>query len=168
MQRHLILACPYFSESEFTGSHSESWTRAFDTHRATLGAMINVHSHAITTVSGVVHGVRRVLDRPVGSGGRIAAVVLGLRILWNRVIRASDIRWPVVADREIVRPIMIPDRVRRIVMVGRITDATNVRGPMSLVAMRGPAGPYRVAVNVYVVVHVWLLMPEIYGKCWAT
>lgn len=127
-----------------------------------------MHSHAITTVSGVIHGVGRVLDRHAGSGEWIAAVVLVLRILLNCVIRTSGVRRPVVAGREIVRSIITPDRVRRIVKVGRITDATSVRGPVGLVAVRGSVGPYRAAVNVHVVVHVWLLVPEIYGKRWAT
>lgn len=122
-----------------------------------------MHSHAITTVSGVVHGVGRVLDRSAGSGGRIAAVVLVLRIF--RVIRTGGVRRSIVADREIVRPIVAPDRVRWIVKTARITDAAHVRG---LVVVRGPAGPYRAAVNVHVVVHVRLLVPEIYGKRWAT
>lgn len=134
----------------------------------TLGAIICVHSHAITTVSGVVHGVGRVLDRPAGSGGWITAVVLVLRIFLNRMIRTSSVRRSVVADCEIVRPIVAPDRVSWIVKAGRITDATHVRGPLGLVAVRGPAGPYRAVVNVHVVVHVWLLVPEIYGKRWAT
>lgn len=130
----------------------------------TLGAIICVRSHAITTVSGVVHGVGRVLDRPAGSGGRIAVVVLVLRIFrMNRMIRTGGVRRSIVADRgEIVRrPIVVPDRVRRLVNTGRITGATHIRGPVGLVAVRGPAGPHRAAVNVHVVVHVWLLVPEI-------
>lgn len=127
-----------------------------------------MHSHAITTVSGVIHGVGQVLDRYAGSGGRIAAVELVLRILLNCVMRTSGVRRPIVAGRKIVRSIMTPDRIRRIVKVGRITDATSVRGPVGLVAVRGPVGPYRAVVNVHVVVHVWLLVPEIYGKRWAT
>lgn len=119
-----------------------------------------MHSYAITTVSGVVHGVGRVLDRHAGSDGRIAAVVLVLRILLNCVIWIGVCR-PVMAGREIIRPIVAPDRVRRIVKVGRITDATHVRGPVGLVAVRGPVRPYHAAVNVHVVVHVWLLVPEI-------
>lgn len=87
-------------------------TRALDTYRATLGAIICVHSHAITTVSGVVHDVGRVLDWATGSGRRIAAVVLVLWIILNCVIRTSGERWSVVADCEIVRPIVVPDRVR--------------------------------------------------------
>jgi len=114
--------------------------------------------HAITTVSGVVHGVGgRVVDGHVyaGSGG-IAAVVLALRIVLDRVIGTGGVRGPVVADREIVRS--LPDRVGRIVKRGRL--ASRVRGPA------GPRG--RAAVNVHVVVHVRLLVPEIYGERWAT
>lgn len=128
-----------------------------------------MRSHAITTVSGVVQGVGRVLDRAAGSGGRIAVVVLVLRIFrMNRVIRTGGVRRPVVGDREVVRPIVVPDRVRRIVNAARITGATHVRGPVGLVTVRGPAGPHRAVVNVHVVVHVRLLVPEIYGKRWAT
>jgi len=86
-------------------------TRALDTYRATLGAII-YHSHAITTVSGVVHGIGRVLDWVTRSGGRIAAVVLVLWIILNCVIRTSGERRSVMTDCEIVRPIMIPNRVR--------------------------------------------------------
>jgi len=46
-------------------------------------------------------------------------------------------------------------------MVGWITDTIHIRGPMGLLAVRGPIRPNRAAVNVHVVIHVWLLVPEI-------
>jgi len=85
-----------------------------------------------------------------------------------------------MADREIIRLIVAPDRVRLIVKTNRITDATHECGSMVLVVVRGlagpagsagptgPAGSYHAIVNMHVVVHVRLLMPEIYGKRWAT
>lgn len=144
-----------------------------DTYRCNS---LRVHSRAITTVSRVVHGgVGRVLDRRhvyAGSGGRIGTVVLVLEIVHlDRVIRrtggvrrTSGVRRSIVA--EIIRPIVIPDRVWRIVKTRRLVERRG--GPVGApLAVRRPVGPYA-PVNVHVVIHVRLLVPEIYGKRWAT
>jgi len=134
---------------------------------------LRVHSRAITTVSRVVHsGVGGFLKRRhvyTGSVGRVSTVVLVLRIVLDRVMRwpGSGVCRSIVADRKIVRrSIVVPDRVRRIVRIRRRFAEWGSMG--SHLAVRRPAGPNRVPVNMHVVIHVRLLVPEIYGKRWAT
>lgn len=131
-----------------------------------------LRSH-ITTVSGVVHSIGRVLDRHVHAGGvsRVAGVVLVLRIVHlDGMVRSSGVSWPLMTDREIIRwPIVVPDRVCRVIEAIRFTaPAADVATHVRVRGSGGSAGSQVAAVNVHVVVHVWLLVAEVYGKRWAT